>query len=520
MTSRRLPLPAMRRVSVSSSSQISAYAGASVADHRGNAVDAAVAAAMVSLCTEPGLVGPGGGGFVSIWPPGGDPVVIDGYAEMPGRGLPRERFGGGGREVYMEYGGGMSTIVGYGSVATPGVIAGLSTAVDKYGAAPWATVLEPAIEWAAKGFPLPAASAEYFAYASDLIFGWHPASRRVLHHEDGTRLATGERVFVPALADSLQLIADEGADVFYTGELGAAMAAEIEGNGGLLTAADLAAYRAVERAPIVIGLDGWDVAVNPPPAIGGATVAAILLLLESGRFEGWGPDEVDRMIDAQWGVLGYRKRRLGGAHDIAAEVATLLDLARVGDHHKLLASPSTIHVSAVDSEGRGCSITASAGYGSGVMVAGTGLWLNNSLGEIELHPEGYHALQPGTRLPSNMAPTVARRPDGSMLAIGSPGADRITSAIAQVLVNFMHLGLSLTEAVQHARLHVEVFDGKPTVAYEPGLAVRGRDGLTTRPFPDLSMYFGGVQAALWDPVAGLFGAADPRRKGGVARGGG
>jgi gamma-glutamyltranspeptidase/glutathione hydrolase len=154
------------------------------------------------------------------------------------------------------------------------------------------------------------------------------------------------------------------------------------------------------------------------------------------------------------------------------------------------------------------------------MVPGTGLWMNNSLGELELNPRGFHALAPGTRLVSNMAPTVARRRDGAVLAIGSPGADRITSAISQVLVNFMHLGLSLHDAIDHPRLHVEVFAGAPAIAAEPGVDLEAIDGYRVRRFPDRSMYFGGVQAAMWMPGAGHFEAADPRRTGGTARGGG
>jgi gamma-glutamyltranspeptidase/glutathione hydrolase len=106
-----------------------------------------------------------------------------------------------------------------------------------------------------------------------------------------------------------------------------------------------------------------------------------------------------------------------------------------------------------------------------------------------------------------------------MLAIGSPGADRITTAISSVLLNFIHLGMSLRDAVAHPRLHTEVFNDTPTIAYEPGLAVEAFDDLVARRFPDLSMYFGGVQTALWDPRAGLYEAADPRRTGGIARGG-
>jgi len=507
-------------VSIAASSQISAAAGAEVADKGGNAVDAAIAAMVVSLCTEPGIVAPGASGFITIWPAGSDsPVVIDANAEMPGRGLSPERLGGSSDDVFMEYGGGMHTIVGYGSIGTPGAIGGLGLASEAYGVVPWSVALEPAIRWADDGFPLPRVSEEYLAYAGDPIFGWQAASRAALHDASGARLSVGDTVRVEGLAATLRTIARDGAEVFYTGEIGERIANEVVDNGGILTAADLAAYRAVEREPIRIELDGWEVVLNPAPAVGGAAAAAMLLLLEAERFEGWGPTEVQRMVEVQRAVFEYRKERLETASDIGRQVAHLLETARLGDHDLLMSSPSTVHCSAVDSDGTGCAITMSAGYGSGALIAGTGMWMNNSLGEIELHPGGFHALEPGTRLVSNMAPTVARRADGAVLAIGSPGADRITTAIAQVLVNFLHLGLSLSESVDHPRVHVEVFGGHPAIAVEPGVRVKPFADYTVRSSPDRSMYFGGVQATLWAPGAGLFEAADPRRTGGVARGG-
>jgi gamma-glutamyltranspeptidase/glutathione hydrolase len=154
-----------------------------------------------------------------------------------------------------------------------------------------------------------------------------------------------------------------------------------------------------------------------------------------------------------------------------------------------------------------------------MMAPGTGFWLNNSLGETELHPEGFHGLEPGARLLSNMAPTAARSRSGACLAIGSPGADRITTALSSVLLNFIHREMSLHEAVEHPRIHAEMFGSVPSLAYEPGMNVAAVDGLEPRRFPDISMYFGGVQAALWDRSAGHFEAADPRREGGTARGG-
>jgi gamma-glutamyltranspeptidase/glutathione hydrolase len=249
-------------------------------------------------------------------------------------------------------------------------------------------------------------------------------------------------------------------------------------------------------------------------------MAALLMMYVDREIEGWGTEDVRNMIEIQRAVLGYRKAELDPAlGERTDEVAALLEAAGAGDMQRLLASPSTTHSSAVDSDGTGCAITVSAGYGSGMMVEGTGIWLNNSLGEIELNPHGLHADPPGTRLVSNMAPTVARQQAGSVLAIGSPGADRITTANASVLHNFITLGMSLRDAVSHPRLHTEIFEGEWQVAYEPGVPTGHVAGIIARRFPDLSMYFGGVQAALWDPTAGLFETADPRRAGGVARGG-
>ena len=153
------------------------------------------------------------------------------------------------------------------------------------------------------------------------------------------------------------------------------------------------------------------------------------------------------------------------------------------------------------------------------MVPGTGFWLNNSLGEVELHPGGFHGLEPGTRLVSNMAPSVARRDDGAVVAIGSPGADRITTALSQVLYRSLAMGSSIGDAIGAPRVHAELFGGEAVLAHEPGLDVTAVSGLGLRPFTSSNMYFGGVQAAAWYPGEGLVASADPRRSGGTAIGG-
>ena len=507
----------MRRVVIASGSALSAQAGAAVAEDGGNAVDAAVAAMVTAMCTDPGVIAPGSAGFVVVAPEGSHPVVIDAYAEMPGRDAPKENWGSG-RPVFMKYGGAVRTTVGYGSVATPGMFAGLELAARRFGSMPWKELMQPAIEAVETGFALPTASAEYLAYSHEAVFGWDPPAKDIMHHPDGSHLSAGDLVRIPHLGDSLRAIADEGVAVLYRGELGAAIASAVAENGGLLTRTDLAAYEPIERRSVHFELGGWDVYTNPPPAVGGSTMAAICMLAAHRGFSSWTADGVSILVRAQRAVLDYRREVLAASGDVEVDAMRLLEAAALGDLRKLNSSPSTTHSSAADTDGNGCAITVSAGYCSGAMPAGTGFFLNNCLGEMELHPAGYHGLEPGTRLTSNMAPTVAHR-TGSTLALGSPGASRITTAVSSVLLNFLVAGLSLSEAVDHPRLHTEVFEGRPTIAYEPGIPVESIDGLDTRRFPDLSMYFGGVQAVIADSAAGLFGCADPRRAGGVARGG-
>jgi gamma-glutamyltranspeptidase/glutathione hydrolase len=198
----------------------------------------------------------------------------------------------------------------------------------------------------------------------------------------------------------------------------------------------------------------------------------------------------------------------------------LLATAREGDLAALLGAPSTIHTSAVDDAGWACSVTASGGYGSGVLVPDVGMWLNNSLGEFDLHPAGIAALPPGSRMASNMAPTVARGNDGAVLAIGSPGASRITTAVAQALFHHLNLGVDLDTAVQRHRLHVETVEGRRTISREPDVPIGEPDGYEVRTFAESHMFFGGVTAARWSPSSGVEVASDHRRGGAVAVAGG
>lgn len=507
------------RVAVAASNALAAAAGVRLAELGGNAVDAALAAVLVSMVCEPGVCSLGAGGFVTVAPADGSaPVTVDGNVEMPGRTLPPARFGRGVIDVETEYGGGVTMTVGYGSVATPGALAAFDVAHTRYGRAPWREVLAPAFEAARDGFPLGAASAYYLDYVHTSVFGWHPDSYAALHDPAGRRVAPGELVHVAHLADSLRLLADGGADVLYRGELAALITADMAANEGLVTAADLAAYTPTVTPALPVRLGDWRLATNPPPAIGGVTLAAMLELLAGAPVGCWTEADVRRLVDVQDAVLRYRIDHLDVAPDRAAAARALLDGVAASGIAALRTSPSTVHVSTVDATGFACAVTASAGYGSGVMIPGTGLWLNNCLGEPELNRRGLHTLAPGERLPSNMAPTVGRRADGAVLAIGSPGADRISTSLVQVLAGYAGGASDLAGAIARPRLHVTHAASGVRVDYEEDLQPKPPSDLPGRRHPPHSMFFGGVGAALLEADGVLSAAADPRRAAVVAVG--
>jgi gamma-glutamyltranspeptidase/glutathione hydrolase len=522
---------------VAAPNAIAVRAGLDIVEAGGTAVDAAVAAILVAMCTEPGVVSPLGGGFVAVWPQDGDPEVIDANVEMPGRGLPEERFGAGITEYAMAYGGGITVYAGPGSVATPGAFSGLGLAHERHGRMPWREVVAPAATAAREGFPLGATAASYLAITGNLLFAWDPETAALLLHPGNEPRLAGEKIVDPNLAAALDRIADAGAADLYTGDLARALTTDQQNRGGLITEADLAAYRPVIREPLRLRAGDWDLATNPPPSIGGPVLAVMLgELVRRGRVE------LGDVLDIQQRVLSHRLRVHDFSRDLEKDGYDLLALV---ERHGLIGLPtsgSTAHVSVVDAAGTACAITASSGYGSGATVPGTGLMLNNCLGEPELNRLGLHALEPGTRLASNMSPTVGRAagaPSGAgpVLAVGSPGADRITTALMQVLGRFCLEGLDLAEAIDRPRVHV-TYRGKftdPTAAAadagdeaalpvdEPVPVVQIEDdqdlvaavqaaGLEAVVHPRRSMFFGGVTAAYRRDDGTLGAAADARRE--------
>jgi gamma-glutamyltranspeptidase/glutathione hydrolase len=501
------------RVAVATTSQRAADAAREVAELGGNAVDCALAAALMTINTEPGVCALGGSAFITIWSAGDKPITVDGNVAIPGKGLGEAKRGQGAVEVALDYGGGITTLVGPGSVAVPGTLAAMEDAWQNYGRASWQAIFAPTIRACRDGFPLPAACRYYLGYSGKLIFDRSRDGYAAVHRDDGTLIDAGDTVIVPHLADSLDAIAREGARIFYEGEIAQAIAGHCRDGDGMLTLEDMESYRAIERKPLVTDVGAWRLASNPPPAVGGSVLAAMLLACAELDSERWDRDALRRLILAQRACLDFRQQHLDLADDVGPAAAQLVGDARSGRLLSRWTSASTVHTSVVDDSGNGCAITASSGYGSGEMPAGTGLWLNNCVGEIELNRRGLDAGPPGARLPSNMAPSVARR-DGAVLAVGSPGADRITTALQQFLINYLQLGMPLEQAIAHPRVHVDTSGAAVELKAEAGLELPEVD-LPTTVFPELSMYFGGVGAAVYDSEKGFNVGADPRREGGV-----
>jgi len=477
---------------------LSAEAGAAALRAGGNAVDAALGAMLTSFAAEPLLTGLGAGGYMLVALAGQEPVLLDFFVEVPGRGAdPAARA-----ElvpVDVSFGDAVQMFnVGAASVGTYGMARGVCAASERFGRLPLAELAAPAAALARAGVPLNAEQ----AYVVEILEGIVTLTPEcaAIYAPGGTPLAEGDLVRQPELADALERLAAEGARPFYEGDVAEAVVELLAAQGGLLTADDLAAYEVVPRAPVRAGYRGREVLTNPPPSAGGTLIAYALALLE--REGGDAPPTLEQLV---WAMDATQQERTP---------AFLDGLDEPGFLERFLARRlgSTTHVAVIDGDGGACSVTCSNGEGAGIVVPGTGIHLNNMLGEQDLNPLGFHRFPPGRRLPSMMAPTVVLRDGAPELVLGSAGSNRIRSAILQTIVAVLDHGMRADAAVRAPRVHYE--DG--VVYAEPGIDVDAFEaaGHGIARFRALNLFFGGVQAAERDPATGAFsGGGDPRRGG-------
>jgi gamma-glutamyltranspeptidase/glutathione hydrolase len=471
---------------------LSAAAGAEVLRAGGNAVDAAIAAILASFATEGLLTGLGAGGYMLVAGPGIEPELLDFFVQAP------TRLGDGSEAdllaVDVSFGDAAQVFhIGPASCGAYGMPAGICAAAERWGTMPLTELVEPALRLAADGVALNAAQAYVAEILVDLLTSTPECA--ALWAPEGRVLREGETIFNPDLVGALERLAREGDEPFYRGDIAAGVCDWLRARGGSLSADDLAGYRAILREPVRVAYRDRELLTNPPPAAGGILLAYALALLDRAS----APPSQREIVAAMSAAQSERS------------VDFLEGLSREDFRRDFLASRlgSTTQVSVIDDRGMACSTTSTNGEGSGVVVPGTGIHLNNVMGEEDLNPLGFHKHPAGRRMPSMMAPSVILRDGRVELVVGSAGSNRIRSAILQTIIAAVDGGLGAEAAVNAPRLHFQ--DG--IVYAEPGLDLDELDPAIERVrFASLNLFFGGVQAALLRDGE-LSGAGDPRRGG-------
>jgi gamma-glutamyltranspeptidase / glutathione hydrolase len=512
------------RGAIAAGHALTAEAGARILAEGGNAVDACVAAAFASWVAESPLTGPGAGGFMLVHRARDrTDRLLDFFVAVPGLGRERRRSGEM-EAIDIDFDRESTQVfrIGAASCAVPGAAAGLEAAHHAHGTLPWRRLVEPALQLAREGVELTRAQA-YLHAILDLILRHTQEGRRIYGRR--ARLVAGDRLVLDDLGTTLEELAQRGAAAIYDGPLGRELVRHQRATGGAITAADLSAYRVVRRRPVRASFRGHEFVSNPPPSSGGVLIGYGLRLLDALAPDG-GPgsaDAVARLVEvmreqgrARGGSFARDLHRGGLASRLYDEASVRAAVKRVGTGLAGVTETGargTTHISVVDASGNAASLTASTGSGSGVIVPGTGIHLNNMLGEYDLNPAGAEA-RPGSRLTSMMAPSLVVRRGRPRLVVGSAGSVRLRGAILQAVVNVIDHGLDVEAAITAPRVHLD----ESHVHCEGGIEPAELDRLEERGYDVVrwrrrNLYFGGVSAVEVGARGSLAAAGDPRRGG-------
>jgi gamma-glutamyltranspeptidase/glutathione hydrolase len=484
---------------VVSTSSIASDVGAAILARGGNAVDAAVATGFALAVTHPSAGNIGGGGFMVIRFADGRATTIDYREKAPLRST---------RTMYLGKDGKIDrslTAAGWLAPGVPGTVRGLHMAHSRYGKLPWAEVVRPAAQLAATGFHMSRGFSDGLNGVLRRKLGQFPSSVAAYGKPGGGDWREGDTLRLPDLARALEAIASQGPDAFYRGWIADSLAAQMKANGGLISKRDLAAYRAVERAPVRGTFLGHEIISMPPPSSGGIVLIETLNMLEALGITrhptATVPDLLHLRIEVARRAYLDRAKWLGDpdfvkvpvarltSHAYARTLAKAIDTARATSSLTLGAgivtapvaeSEETTHYSVVDADGNAVAntYTLEAGFGSGVVVRGAGFLLNNEMGDFNKKPgetnvEGDigtrpNLIAPGKRMLSSMTPVIVTKGGQLRLVTGSPGGRTIPNTVISVVLGVTAFGLSAREAVDLPRLHHQWL---PDVAtFEPGVA--------------------------------------------------
>ncbi len=514
-------------------------AGIAVLRSGGNAVDAAVAVGFALAVTHPAAGNIGGGGFMLIRFADGRTTFLDFRERAPEKATRNMYLGPDGNPT-------RDSITGYRAVGVPGSVRGFELAVKKYGRKKWAEVLAPAVELAAKGFPVSYGLAQSLRGARRALEQF-PESKRIFLKE-GAFYEPGERFVQPELAATLERIARGGAREFYEGETARRLARAMSENGGLITLADLKAYEAVERKPLKGSYRGYDIVTAPPPSSGGVGILEMLGILEGAGYEKSGAGSAASIhwtAEAMRRYFADRSEYMGDPDFVRVPVAGMLNREYIAGLRRSIdperATPSaqvrpgkpaehesseTTHYSIVDAEGNAVSVTYTLNnsYGSGVTAPGLGFLLNDEMDDFAAKPgvpnlfglvQGEaNAIEPRKRPLSSMTPTIVLRNGRLYMVVGSPGGPRIITAVLEVIQNVLDFGMNIQDAVDWPRFHHQWLPD--TLYIETGISPDTAALLAARGHKVERIRSMGEVAAILAEDGWLAGAADSRSEGKAA----
>jgi gamma-glutamyltranspeptidase/glutathione hydrolase len=467
----------------------------------GNAFDAAVGAGFAGAVAEQTLTSLGGGGFLLARTNQGEEILFDFFSDTPGRGLKDSDLEPHFFPVTIHFPGSDQDFnIGFGSVAVPGNLKGFLHVHKRLGRLDLEEILQPAIHLARDGLELNDWQG-YFLNLLKPIVTHSPVGRK-LYTINGTCAKQGDHIINEELADFLLKLPDDYGESFYNGEIAQAIDYDMRKGKGLLTVQDLAAYKVIERTPLAIGFRDHTFLTNPQPSLGGSLIGLALSLLETQEMSGIEYHSTAHALQTAKLMTEVESLRKKGI--------TATSLQESGENIRQF-SRGTTHISISDAEGNVASMTCSNGEGSGYFVPGTGIMLNNMMGEDDLHPEGFHASPPGQRVSSMMSPSLLLKNNEVAMVIGSGGSKRIRTAITQVLSAIVDFGIPVQQAVESPRIH---WDGS-IMQVEPGLPQETIEALKkhwpVNIWSAVDVYFGGVHTV----IPNLEGGGDPRRGGSV-----
>lgn len=506
-----------KQYAIASCTREATSVGIEIAADGGNAVDAAVGVAFDLMVSNILMASVGGGGFATIRTPEGHVETIDFFDAMPGKGLNPKYFQkyANPQKVKLDYGVGIEVMLGHSTIGVPGTVKGLELLLKRHGTMPLKEVVQPAIEHARSGIKLSNTLSYWLELSAKEVHWYTRACKKILSTPAGDIPSPGFILKQQDLANTLEIIGQYGSDVVYKGDIADAMVQEMKNNGGLITFEDLSTYEAIIREPLCINYRGRQIWTNPPPSIGGATLAHILNMISHANL---GTEHTPETIAL---VSHAIRQALFDKYSKYVDITTNEEVAKEllspdyaeECYKKIQPSPNTTHLSCLDNTGCACGITMSIGYGSGVAIPETGIIMDNSLGEMELNPKGFLKANPGDRLMSGMTPTIMYdKESDDLVVLGTPGATRIPPTIAQVLINIVDHKMDLLSALSSHRFHYE--DNK--FSYEPDIEVDKSlysDKVDICAFEDINMYFGGAQSARFKKGRLPEAATDRRRSG-------